>query len=175
MKRTFQVFAICTILASPLYAQQRSDFSGTWTMDLARSESPKADDPSPHTPQATPRTPDEPTMLFITQNDREMQVETRKGSRAVTARYPMHDAANPRPVGTSGGGVGTVLRWEGDTLVTMTPHMINGMAVTTVERRSLSSDGNEMTVVTTVQVQHGYETGESSSPPAKDIYRRVRH
>ena len=169
MKRIAQLVALSAVLAWPLmtHAQQKPNFSGTWTMDVAQSESTKQDATSAVSP----------VTLVINQNDRELQIETMRDGNEAIAKYPIENTLDPRPVGTSGNlGIGSILRWEDDgALVTLTPHEINGMAVTTVERRTLSADGNEMTVVSTIQVQHGYQDGVNYSAPARDVYHRVRH
>jgi hypothetical protein len=181
MKRTFPTIAAVAVLASlSAHAQQKLDFSGTWVMDVARSES-------------------QPRTLFIEQKDGELRVvETERGAETVFARYPLNDSGDPRPVGTSGTrvpdgepvgttdtrvpdgepvgtsgtrvAIGQIVQWAGDTLVTITPYLVNGMTVTTEERRSLSRDGQQMKVVRTLQIHHG---SYASSKPATDVYRRV--
>ena len=142
----------------------RPDFSGTWAMDTTRSDSAQPDDTSPVLP----------TTLVINQNNKEVRIETTRAGKRQLASYPIERPESPQAVGTSGRGVGSILKWEGGNLVTLTPHEVNGMAVTTVETRSLSPDGNEMTIVTVIEVQHGYQNGANYSAPAKDVFRRVR-
>jgi hypothetical protein len=188
-------------LASPLAAQP--DFSGTWVLNPARSESARAID----------ATTISSATLTITQNDREVHIDTVRNGLPQEVRYAsaadalISDAgrhlisdAEPRAVGTSGATsdeppsavgtsgrdraseavpsiIGTTRRdvtttWEGDTMVTLTAYQVNGQTVTTTERRTLSADGREMTVVTQLQVQHGYSAGPNASRPLTDVYVR---
>ena len=61
--------------------------------------------------------------------------------------------------------------WEGDTLVTETQRPVNGYTVTVKEARSLGPGGKEMTVQTTVIVQHGYSMpGAKNYGTSKDVF-----
>src|SRR5438309_2040044 len=64
--------------ASLLHAQARPDFSGTWTMDLARSES---------TRQGEPIKP--PVTVIIAQTAADVRVETTRGDQKETVVYPL--------------------------------------------------------------------------------------
>lgn len=93
--------------------------------------------------------------------------------RSESAQAPDDTRITSATIGTSG-SIGSVIDREGPTLVTVTPHEVNGMAVTTTERWSLSADGKTMTVVTTLAIQHGYEglSGKNYSSPITDVYIR---
>jgi len=163
-------FAQIIVFAAVLYPltssaqEKKPDFSGTWVMDVARSESPQPDG-----------SPAAPITLVITQNNNEVRIEMLRDGKRQLAKYPLEHSAkeSPTPIGTSGVGVGTIMRWEDGSLVTLTPYEVNGMAVTTVERRSLSDNGRAMTIVTTVEVQHGYQAGPNYSGPLKQVFTRV--
>jgi hypothetical protein len=162
---------LCSLLTLPLVAQTdrardpRPNFSGTWVMDTRHSDSAQA-------PDATRITS---ATVVIAHNDREIRVESVRNGLRQVAVYPTADASHepPRAVGTSG-SVGSVVERDGRSMVTMTPHEVNGMAVTTTERWSLNPDGKTMTVVTTLTIQHGYEgpSGINYSSPITDIYTR---
>ena len=149
-------------------AQNGSEFAGTWTMDTLRSDSASPTSPSPLR-QAT---------QVITSLGDELRIETiRDGSHRVS-KFPLPDVTNPedlKAVGTSGEtGVGTIDRLGFATLDTMTPILINDKSVTIIEKRQLSQDGKEMTIETSVAVQHGYD-GKGmnySLVPVKDVYIR---
>jgi hypothetical protein len=53
-------------------------------------------------------------------------------------------------------------RWDGSRLVTTLVTDINKSAVSLQEIRSLNAAGTEMTVETSLVVEHGYQTGGSS-------------
>lgn len=163
MPRLASAALLIFAMSLPLTAQPRPDFSGTWVMDTRRSDSA----------QATNSTRISSATLQIAQSDREVRIDAVRNGVAQAARYPLRSAEPPRAVGTSG-SIGSVVEWDGDTLVTITPHSVNGMAVTTTERRTLSPDGREMTVVSTLRVEHGYSgTGSVNfSSPSTDVYIR---
>jgi hypothetical protein len=166
-----KAFVTAVIAATALQlvstAQERPNFSGTWTMDRARSETTRA------AHLAIPETG--PVEVVISQGVDQLSLTRTREGKQDTVRYSLSKVELPVPVGTSGtyDGVG-IARWEDDNvLVTTTPHVINGMGVTVHERRSLSADGREMIVQTSLNVEHGYtgETGKSAqSPVAKDVY-----
>ena len=59
-------------------------------------------------------------------------------------------------------------RWDGPALVTTTIRKVNDFPITTVERRTLNADRTEMTVETTLRVEHGYSSNGSSGGTAMD-------
>jgi hypothetical protein len=83
-------------------SQATPDFSGTWTMDLDRSE-------SPHQGTAF-----EPVTYVIAQSPTEVVIETRRGSGVSRTTYPMLAAAAPDQSGKPGAAraTGTVPRWS---------------------------------------------------------------
>ena len=167
MTRQVLAVAVATLLFPwAAGAQQRPDFSGTWTMDPGRSQSALP---------GTGASPVHDAKILISQTQKDLVVETVRDGRSQLARFPLIDPDQPTPVGTSGGqGIGTISEWKGNELSTSTPLNVNGMAVTTFEKRTLSADGREMTVETTVTVQHGYEgKGINYSSPIKDVYVRT--
>jgi len=132
-------------------AQNKPDFSGTWTMDLSRSEA-AAQGPSIG-----------PVTVAIRQTPSEIHIETTQNGTAQVVRY-LPDWVKP---GTADEAAGT-FRWEGSQLVTNLATYINKQAVTLMEVRRLNPAGTEMTVTLTLAVQHGYDTGASSAPGAKN-------
>jgi dTDP-4-dehydrorhamnose 3,5-epimerase-like enzyme len=52
---------------------------------------------------------------------------------------------------------------------------VRGQSVTVQQTRRLSSDGNEMTVESVVNVQHGYtQTGAKTYSSSRDVFVRVK-
>ena len=141
------LWTCCAVGLSPLgvTAQGPPDFSGTWTMDLSRSEA-AAQGPAIG-----------PVSVAIQQTPAEIRIETIRDGKTETVRYlpaEMNPVSAGEPVGT--------FRWEGATLITNLSTHINKQAVTYEEARTLNPDSTEMTVEVTLVVQHGYTTGGSS-------------
>jgi hypothetical protein len=123
-------------------AQSAPDFSGTWTMDPARSEA------------AAQGTPIGPVTVVIRQTPAEVNIETTRNGRTEAVRYlpaAAKAAGASEPMGS--------FRWEGAKLVTRLVTDINKQAVTVEEVRSLDAAGREMTVELALVVEHGYQSG----------------
>jgi len=153
--------ALVALLFLPLtaHAQRSTDFSGTWSMDLSRSES------SQQGAEVKPVT------FVITQTPTQVRIETTRGERIENVLYPL--VRSRGATGTSGSSAAAhpEAYWEGDTLVTETQRPVNGYTVTVKEARSLGPGGKEMTVQTTVIVQHGYSMpGAKNYGTSKDVF-----
>jgi hypothetical protein len=154
------VACVSAVVAQASPVQGRPDFSGTWIMDLERSESP-----TQSSEMAGPVT------IVITQTNRTVTVETTRGKLASRASYVF--SATPVLPGTGAGAPVGRASFDGSTLVLEGTRVIRGQTVSTREARTLSDDGAEMTVDTLVLVQHGYEfRGAKNYGSAKDIFRR---
>jgi hypothetical protein len=115
-------------------------------------------------------------LVVIAPAARGLSISTQRGGQTQTILY-VPEGPDPEPVDRSR-SLGR-LRWEGSKLVTSAVVSIRGVPVTTQEIRSLSDDGGEMTVQTSVRVEHGYQwnfaTGEASHyAEGRDVYVRVR-
>jgi len=140
-------------------AQISSDFSGTWTMDQARSESAHSGEPF------------KPVTFVIAQTDKELRVDTTRGDQKESVVYPLGKAA--RATGTSAAGHPEAY-WDGNKLVTETQRQVQGYTVTVKEARTLAPGGREMTVETTVIVQHGYSMpGLKNYGSSKDVFTKA--
>jgi hypothetical protein len=147
-------------LPSTTRAQTTMDFSGTWTLDPARSESAQQGEIV------------KPTTIVIAQTPTEVRVDTTRGERHESVVYPLVKAARP-VVGPAAAGQPAAY-WDGDTLVTETQRPVNGMTVTVKETRVLASTGREMTVETIVIVQHGYSMpGAKNYGTSKDVFTKT--
>jgi hypothetical protein len=157
--------ALVTLLFLSLapHAQRTADFSGTWAMDLSRSESSQQG------------TAVKPVTFVITQTPTQVRIETMRGERTENVLYPL--ARTPRGTTGTSGASGTAhaeAYWEGDKLVTETQRLVNGYTVTVKEARALGPTGAEMTVETTVIVQHGYSMpGAKNYGTSKDVFTRT--
>jgi hypothetical protein len=145
-------------------AQRTADFSGTWTMDLAKSESSQQGAAV------------KPVTFVITQTPTQVRIETMRGERSENVLYPLGRTSRGT-TGTSGASATPHAEayWEGDKLVTETQRLVNGYTVTVKEARALGPTGAEMTVETTVIVQHGYSMpGAKNYGTSKDVFIRAK-
>jgi hypothetical protein len=162
------VRAVLTVLVASVVttcaarAQSKPDFSGTWTMDEARSE-------SAHYPDFVG-----PVTVVIRQTATELTVETSRGGKSRSISYRIVDAP---PVQTATPAEGNSSApfysyWNGSSLVSETVQNVP-YTVRNKEVRTLSDDGREMTVETTAIVEHGYTLpGTKNYGTGKDHYRR---
>ena len=154
--------ALTAILLLPLalHAQSTRDFSGTWTMDLARSQSAQQGEAI------------KPVTFVINQIATQVRIETTRGNEKENVLYPLtksRASASPAP-GASGQ---PEAYWDGEKLVTETQRQVNGYTVTVKEVRTLGPGGADMTVETTVIVQHGYSMpGAKNYGTSKDVFIR---
>lgn len=149
------------LLPFAIHAQPARDFSGTWTMDPARSE-------SAHQGEAV-----KPVSFVITQSAMQVRIETMRGNERENVLYPLTAShASASPVSTAAGHPEAY--WEGDRLVTETQRPVNGYTVTVKESRTLGPSGRDMTVETMVIVQHGYSMpGAKNYGTSKDVFIRA--
>src|SRR5690348_2149127 len=129
------VVAVAAALGLPFttHAQSKSDYEGTWTMDLSRSESQAGVSAGPVT-------------HIISVADGKLIIHIQQSNRTETLTYNSDGSETLNGSGTA--VVKASLRWDGLKLVTSTIRMINGMAVTSEQVRTLTSDGKEMVVET---------------------------
>ena len=142
MKLALTVACAVAIGSLDLRAQAHPDFSGTWTMDLARSEA------------AAQGNPIGPVTVTIRQMPEELRIDTTRNGRTESVRY-LPASAKP----TGGGEMLGAFRWEGPKLLTTLVTDINKQAITVQEARTLDPTGREMTVELTLVVEHGYQSG----------------
>ena len=153
-------------LLSPLAAgaQNAADFSGTWKMDAARSES------------AHQAVPIGPVTLVIKQSATELSIETRMSDpdkseiHSDTLTYKL-DGSESSVAGADGTPIKSQAHWEGTKLVTGTTRNIDGSPITTTYVHGLNPKGNELTVHKTLTVQHGYQfDGAKNSGTGTDVF-----
>ncbi len=137
-----------------VHAQAKPDFSGSWRLDLSRSDgAARADTPGPIT-------------LVITQSPKEVRFDITTSKGTTTETYLFADAATVLGPGTA------IARWKGDALITDSIRDVRGQSVTVQQTRRLV-DGSEMVVESVVNVQHGYSaTGAKIYGSSKDVYVR---
>jgi hypothetical protein len=143
-------------------APVRPDFSGRWTLDRSRSQSPES------------------ITLEIRQSEAEIRIASTRNGVSSERVYPVEVEVKPP---ASGGRSDTVAVtsarprafWDGVKLVTEGSGNIQGQTVSIKETLTLNDTGTEMTVETLIIVQHGYSFGGSRNyGSAKDVYTRVK-
>ena len=142
MKIALSLACVIALSAVGAGAQNPPDFSGTWSMDLTRSEA------------AAQGTPIGPVTVAIRQMPEELRIDTTRNGKTESVRYL---PASSKPAG--GAELLGAFRWEGSKLITTLVTDINKQAITVQEMRSLDSTGREMTVELTLVVEHGYQSG----------------
>jgi hypothetical protein len=150
------------VVTCPARAQSKPDFSGTWTMDEARSE-------SSHYPDFVG-----PVIVVITQTPTELTVETKRGGTTSSLVYRIVDAPRAQTATPADAKVGPPFNsyWNGSSLVSETVQNVP-YTVRNKEVRTLSDDGREMTVETTMIVEHGYTlSGTQNYGTGMDHYRK---
>jgi len=145
--------AVALALSQAAPAPQKPDFSGIWTMDRSRSQSP------------------EPVTLDIKQTATEFTIDTTHGDKSSVRTYPIDMSPKPGAGGIDAGR--SRAYWDGTKLVTEGAGNIQGQTVSIRETRTLNAAGTEMTVESLIIVQHGYSFGGTRNyGTAKDVFTR---
>ena len=136
------------VIPFPVRAQGKPDFTGTWTMDTAKSDPP---------PQGRGGGGGGGGTLTIKQTGTELTVtsEGRQGPQTMT--YKLDGSPSSNEVMGRGGAqtVKSTAKWDGASLLIETTREFNGMPITTKEVRTLSADGKVMTIDSTSQTPQG--------------------
>lgn len=165
--------AVFLVAGASSSGQEMPDFSGTWIMDMSRSETAA---------QSAQVAPDHAVTHVITQSSDHLTIETRVDGRQDVVRFSfaMPEAANAADAAdTSGSELGVDLqdafaKWVDDRLVTTTWLEINGKAVTRIQTWSLDPTRRELTVETVLRVEHGYRGDDpSNTNQLRDVYLKV--
>lgn len=154
------------IVLATLFSLQHSsathaDFTGTWKMVPARSESP----------QQTP--PVEDMTFVIAQGTDQIKLDMSNGTdKVVSVVFPI--VQPPKSPADPPAGDEKRAYWDGGRLVTERGVVISGQTVSSKQTLSLSPDRSEMTVERLVIVQHGYTLrGAKNYATVKDVFVRV--
>lgn len=142
-------------------AVDRANFTGSWKMVAARSESPN------QTPPVTDMT------FVIEQAANEIRLDMTTGaSKTVSVVYPI--VAAPKAPADPLSGDERRAYWDGARLVVERGGTISGQTVSSRQALTLNADGSEMTVERLVIVQHGYTLrGAKNYAAVKDVFARV--
>ncbi len=160
MKRT-PAAALAAVLLLPLSLRaQPPDFSGSWTMDPVRSQSAQQGEPFKQ------------VSFAITQSVGQVRIDTTRGNEKESVLYPL---TKSRASSNPGGSGQSEAYWDGEKLVTVTQRTVSGQTVTVREVRTLNPGGADMTVETTVIVQHGYSMpGAKNYGNSTDVFTRTK-
>ena len=127
------------ILPFAAHAQTKTDFSGNWTLDAARSDAPMGRGGA----GGGGRGPGGP--VVIKQTATEIVIGP--------ATYKLDGSASVNE--GRGGQVTSKAKWDGAKLVIESTRDIQGMSIATKEVRSLSADGKDMTVEIAISTPQG--------------------
>jgi hypothetical protein len=155
------------MLSVAIAAPADTDFTGTWKMDMARSES------------AHQAVPIGAVTVVIKQTPAELTVETRRAESGATAAsgetltYKL-DGSENKITGNADVPVKTKARWDGANLVTETVRTVQGASVTVTHVFSLDATRQELTIGKTLTIQHGYQSSRANNRgTGKDVFTRV--
>ena len=140
-------------------AMAQPDFSGTWTMDNSRSDSAAQEQPAGT------------VVTVISHTASSLTVKTTRDGQTDTRVYPIGPpTATPDQVN----GVPRAY-WDGGRLINEGAQTIEGQTIAFQEARTLGANGAEMTVETTLKVEHGYlMRGAQTIVTGKNVYIRGR-
>ena len=142
-KIVFCLFVFFMVMACFVNAQAAINFSGTWLLDINKSDLGIAN------PTAVAKM--NKVTFVIKQTDTQLTIERSTGE---TASYNLDgsESVNKLPGGAESK---TKMNWVGNTLIAKTTSNINGMDVGMTDERSLSADGKEMVLKVTRQTPSG--------------------
>ena len=132
-------------LTSPVSAQAKPNFSGTWTMVPDKSSFGMMPTPSAMTRTITHT---EPTLKVVT-------VQTIPGQPDTNIQTVYTTDGKPAQNTVSGNPMTTVGKWEGSTLVLNSTMSYQGANVTIEDRYSLSDAGKTLTVARKIATPDG--------------------
>ena len=151
------VIAVVLLLPPPANGQDRANLTGTWTMVADRSESPEQEPPV------------NSIVLDITHSETALNVNANRDGKTTATSYAIDNTRNPA-AGTVGAGT-TRAYWEGRRLVAWRAGNVQGQTVSIKETYELNSDASELTVETTIEIQHGYTMkGAKNYASSRDVF-----
>jgi hypothetical protein len=145
MKRaTVFIIFIALALSGSAFAQGKPDFSGTWTLDMAKSDMG----------QGRPSAGTRKVILVIKQTPAVLTIERKVSERSETATLKLDgsESINKSP---SGQDIKSTSRWVGATLITKSIMTTGNGTAEMSDARSLSADGKVMTLDVTRKTDRG--------------------
>ncbi|MGH9329780.1 MAG: hypothetical protein ACRD09_05000 [Vicinamibacterales bacterium] len=165
------MIAIAAVTATLAWAQARPDFSGTWTLDLSKSEmgvGPGGGGPGGGRPGGggpgggSGRAQGFPAdaRFVVKQTASELLIDQQVGGNSNVSTFKL-DGSESVNSGMRGGQVKSKARWDGDKLVIESTQTMTGgggeMTIDSKEIRSLAADGT-MVVERTTTTPRGVRT-----------------
>jgi hypothetical protein len=155
MRRTLFLTAVLVLAIAALgFAQAKPDFSGTWTLDLDKSEmgGPGPGGPGADRPGRGQGYPLD-AKFVVKQTASELSIDQQVGGNSNLIAYKL-DGSESVNAGMRGGQVRSKARWDADKLVVESTQTMNTpdgeRTLETKEVRSLAADGTMVVERTTV-------------------------
>ena len=148
MKRAMVFIIFITLgFSGSAFALGKPDFSGTWTLDVAKSDMGKArlSAGALEASKLTIVIKQSPAVLATTRN-------VGRGPETTILKLDGSESINKSP---SGLDIRSTSRWEGPTLVTKSVMSTGHGTTESTLVRSLSADGKVMTIDTTIKTSNG--------------------
>jgi hypothetical protein len=142
---------LATVALQPAAAQGKADFSGSWKLNVEKSDPMGGGGGGGGGGGANMMAT---AVTVITQSATQLVIETKFGDQSRSATYNLDGKESVNP-GMRGGETKSTVKWDGASLVI---EGVNATGQASKEVRSLSADGKQMTVVTTRQGQNGEMT-----------------
>jgi hypothetical protein len=155
MRRTFLLTAaLAFAIATQTLAQAKPDFSGTWTLDLDKSESggSSGDGPSAARPGRGQGFPLD-ALFVVRQTASELSIDQQVGGKSTVMTFKL-DGSESINTGMRGRELKSKARWDGNRLVVESTQRLSTpdgeRSLDTKEVRSLAPDGTMVVERTTV-------------------------
>ena len=135
-----KLVSIVFLVALPLalaFAQQKPDFSGTWKMNVEKSEFGALPGPTSRTDVITHK---EPSLTD------DVTAEGARGKQQYTAKYTTDGKEVTNQIGPR--EVKSTIKWEGNSLVLSSKTSFNGAEMNAQSTWVLSADGKTLTIST---------------------------
>ncbi len=145
MKRAAVFILFITLaFAGSAFAIGSPDFSGTWTLNMAKSDMGQTQSGALSTAKVT---------IVIKQTQTELATTRKVGERSETATHKLDGSESVNKAG--GQEIRSTCRWEGSTLVTKSVMSTGQGTAESTFVQSLSADGRVMTIDTTTKTPNG--------------------
>jgi hypothetical protein len=148
MKRVLITAGLSVLLAASAFAQAKPDFSGTWNLDLTKSD-------------FGPTPPPDSMVLVVEHKEpalKIMSTQTSQGASISNTRNITTDGkpnANKLQTGDGAQDVTSTSKWNGNKLSTAYTLEMQGMKLGVNDSWSLSADGKVLTVMRAISTEQG--------------------
>jgi hypothetical protein len=154
--------SIALAMAVTVFAQKTPDFSGSWALDMSKSEMPQMGGMSGRMGPGGPGGGMGSMTQAIKQTADTLTIDQKMGEMSRTITYKL-DGSESTNQGMRGNEVKSTSKWDGDKLVTESTQTMTGpngeTTIKSREVRSLAADGT-MLVETTRETPRGTQTSK---------------